>query len=120
MPVHARSVLVTTSVVLAAWLLAPTVRPVATAGRPTAAFAQPTSDSRERTFAFEGVAPGDQQAVEAAVAAAQPEAQRLVARVAGMVTVRVGSTGTGKLDAWARPLLLLGGQRRLRAAVHAA
>ena len=40
------------------------------------------------------VAPGDRQAVEAAIAAARPEARRLVEAVDGLVEVRVASLGS--------------------------
>ncbi|HTN26074.1 MAG TPA: hypothetical protein VL120_18940 [Solirubrobacteraceae bacterium] len=42
-----------------------------------------------------GVAPADQQVVRDAVAAARPEARRLVDLVAGLVEVRVGPPGPG-------------------------
>ena len=42
-----------------------------------------------------GVAPADQQVVLDAVAAARPEARRLVELVAGLVDVRVGTLGPG-------------------------
>jgi hypothetical protein len=42
-----------------------------------------------------GTPPADQQAVLAAVAAARPEARRLVERVAGLVTVSVGAPARG-------------------------
>ncbi len=57
--------------------------------------AGPTAASRARTFTFDGVAPGDQLAVLDAVARARPEARRLVAAVAGLVRVRVGTAGPG-------------------------
>jgi hypothetical protein len=46
------------------------------------------------TFA-PGTAPADQAAVLDAVAAARPEAQQLIGRVAGLTTVRVTPTGPG-------------------------
>jgi hypothetical protein len=48
---------------------------------------------RARSFRFAGVAPLDQQAFLTAVAAARPEARRLIDLVDGLVTVHVGPTG---------------------------
>jgi len=58
-------------------------------------FAIPTVGSRAQPISFDGVAPGDQQAVLAAVAGARPDARRLLDAVAGLVTVRVGPAGDG-------------------------
>ena len=50
--------------------------------------------ARRATFRFDPtVAPADRQAFLAAVAAARPEARRLVGLVDGLVVVRIGSTG---------------------------
>jgi hypothetical protein len=50
--------------------------------------------SRRAGFAFDPtVAPGDREAFLAAVAAARPEARRLIALVDGLVEVRIGPTG---------------------------
>jgi hypothetical protein len=55
-----------------------------------------TPAAREATFRFdEGVAPYDRAAVLGAVARARPEAQRLIALVDGLTTVRVGSPPSG-------------------------
>jgi hypothetical protein len=49
---------------------------------------------RRATFSFDpAVAPADRQAFLAAVAAARPEARRLIALVDGLVEVRIGPTG---------------------------
>jgi len=57
-----RSVLPVVLLAVAAWALPSTAQPVA--GSVAAApFAAPTPESRARTFAFEGVAPGDRHAV---------------------------------------------------------
>jgi hypothetical protein len=57
--------------------------------------ARPLSDGvRRATFSFDPtVAPADRQAFLAAVAAARPEARRLIALVDGLVEVRIGPTG---------------------------
>jgi len=83
-----RSVLPVALLVIAAWALRPIAQPAA-----GLVVAMPTPESRARTFAFEGVAPGDRDAILTAVAAARPEAQRLIGAVAGLVTVRVGKAG---------------------------
>jgi len=50
--------------------------------------------ARRATFRFDpAVAPADRQAFLAAVAAARPEARRLIGLVDGLVAVRIGSTG---------------------------
>jgi hypothetical protein len=50
--------------------------------------------TRRASFRFDpAVAPADRQAFLAAVAAARPDARRLVALVDGLVAVRIGSTG---------------------------
>ena len=52
-------------------------------------------DVRRAGFRFEPtVAPADRQAFLGAVAAARPEARRLIALVDGLVDVRIGPTGT--------------------------
>jgi len=87
-----RPVLLVLLLAVAAGALRSTAQPAA--GSVVAApFATPTPESRARTFAFEGVAPGDREAVLAAVAGARPEARRLIGAVAGLVTVRVGTAG---------------------------
>ncbi|MBA2349903.1 MAG: hypothetical protein H0V81_16625 [Solirubrobacterales bacterium] len=64
---------------------------------PTAsAFASPTAESRARGLRFEGVTPGDQQAVLAAIGRSRPEAQRLFDAVSGLIVVRVGPLGRGE------------------------
>jgi hypothetical protein len=50
---------------------------------------------RRATFRFDNVAPADRQAFLDAVAAARPEARRLIGLVDGLVEVRVGPTGVG-------------------------
>jgi hypothetical protein len=52
-----------------------------------------SEDIRRATFRFDGVAPPDQQVFLSAVAAARPEAQRLIGLVDGLVSVSVGPTG---------------------------
>ena len=53
-----------------------------------------TAQGREATFTFgPEVAPLDRQAILTAVAAARPEARRLIDLVDGLVTVHVGPTG---------------------------
>ena len=87
-----RSVLPVVLLAVAAWALPSTAQPVA--GSVAAArFAAPTPESRARTFAFEGVAPGDRDAILTAIASVRPEARRLIGAVAGLVTVRVGNAG---------------------------
>ncbi len=87
-----RSVMLVVLLAITAWALRPAAQPAA--GSVVAPlFAKPTPESRARTFAFEGVAPGDRAAILAAVAGARPEAQRLIGAVAGLVTVRVGTAG---------------------------
>lgn len=56
-------------------------------------FPAPTAETRTRTFTFPGVAPGDEQAIQAAIASARPEARRLIDAVAGLTTVGVGPAG---------------------------
>lgn len=52
-------------------------------------------DLRRRTLRFaDGVTPDDQAAIQAAITAARPEARRLIELVDGLVTVRVGPTGS--------------------------
>lgn len=80
------------TIVVVAWR--PATPPVASSAVPSA-FAAPTAGSRAQTITFDGVAPGDQQAVLAAVAGAKPDARRLIDAVAGLVTVRVGPAGDG-------------------------
>jgi hypothetical protein len=52
-----------------------------------------SEDARRATFRFDGVAPLDRQVFLSAVAAARPEAQRLIGLVDGLVSVSVGPTG---------------------------
>lgn len=81
---------------LAVLLVAVVVRgggPRALAGGHAFTYAEPTSQSRARGFTYEGVAPLDQQVIEAAVAGASPDARRLIAEVGGLVAIRVGSAG---------------------------
>lgn len=89
-----RSVLITLVVVVAAWVLQPATamdrRVITVVGRPPA----PTQASRAHGLAFDGVAAADQQVVLSAIASAQPEARRLLHAVDGLVTVRVGPTGS--------------------------
>lgn len=56
-------------------------------------FPVPSPESRARPLTFVGVAQADEQVVLAALAAARPEARRLVDAVAGLTTVRVGDAG---------------------------
>lgn len=63
------------------------------------AFAAPTDASRMRPLRFDGVAPGDQQAVLAAIGRARPEAQRLIEGVSGLTVVRVEPVGAGEAGA---------------------
>jgi hypothetical protein len=56
-----------------------------------------SEDARRATFRFDGVAPLDQQVFLSAVAAARPEAQRLIGLVDGLVRVSVGPTGPAAL-----------------------
>ena len=66
--------------------------PTLLAGTPTQAerIAQMrTPEELARTFTYEAVAPADQAAVATAVAAARPEAQRLIDLVDGRTTIRV-------------------------------
>ncbi len=87
-----RSLLLVLSLAVAAVALRPET-PAAEGTVAPAAFAAPTAGSRAQGVTFDGVAAGDQQAVLAAVAGAQPEARRLIDAVSGLVTVRVGSAG---------------------------
>ncbi|CAA9470541.1 MAG: hypothetical protein AVDCRST_MAG53-1250 [uncultured Solirubrobacteraceae bacterium] len=89
-----RSLLLVLAVVVAAVALRPATRP-AEGGVASAAFAAPTAGSRTQGVIFDGVSPGDRQAVLAAVAGAQPDARRLMNKVGGLVTVRVGPAGGG-------------------------
>lgn len=52
-----------------------------------------TADVRARSFTWDGVAPGDRAAIQAAIARARPDAQRLIAATDGLVTLRVGGAG---------------------------
>jgi hypothetical protein len=52
-----------------------------------------SEDARRATFRFDGVAPLDRQVFLSGVAAARPEAQRLIGLVDGLVSVSVGPTG---------------------------
>jgi hypothetical protein len=67
----------------------------ATAQRVGARFLSP--EARRATFRFDGVAPLDQQVFLSAVAAARPEARRLIGLVDGLVSVSVGPTGPAAL-----------------------
>jgi hypothetical protein len=58
-----------------------------------------SEDLRRATFRFDGVAPFDRQVFLSAVAAARPEAQRLIGLVDGLVSVSVGPTGPMSLGA---------------------
>jgi hypothetical protein len=60
-----------------------------------------SEDLRRATFRFDGVAPLDRQVFLSAVAAARPEAQRLIGLVDGLVSVSVGPTGPMSLGATA-------------------
>lgn len=57
------------------------------------AFAAPSAASKGQTFTWKAVAPSDQAAVVDAIARSRPEARALVAAVAGLVRVRVGTAG---------------------------
>ena len=71
---------------------------LAFAQRPDGAPATPAGAPASRTFAFApGVAPHERDAFLAAVAAARPDARRLIEAVDGQVTVRVGPTGDDAL-----------------------
>lgn len=76
---------------VAVWM----VRPATPAGTApiSSRFAEPTLASRAHGLTFDGVAPGDQRAVLAAIAAVTPSAERLIDDVSGLVTVRVGPIG---------------------------
>jgi hypothetical protein len=86
---HARVLLL---VPLLALAHAVTTRPVApTTARPTI-----RSEARSAGFTFgPSVSPVDRAAIEAAVAGARPEAQRLIAVVDGLTTLNVGGAGGG-------------------------
>lgn len=71
---------------IAVWALRPAP---AAPGVAVAAYVAPDAASRGRGLGFDGVTSGDQRVVLDAVSAARPEARRLVAAVAGLVTVRV-------------------------------
>lgn len=64
------------------------------AGPPAGGAPVLTDGARRATFAFDpAMAPADRDALTAAVAAARPEARRLVALVDGLVDLRVGPAG---------------------------
>lgn len=60
-----------------------------------APYAAPGPESRSRGLTFVAVAPQDERVVREALAAARPEARRLVDAVSGLVTIRVGPAGAG-------------------------
>ncbi len=89
--------LLAVAVLLCVWLTVPRSDGAATTAAPAAGtrYALKTLPPTASLRFAPNVAPSDQQAVRDAVAAAGPQARRLVALVAGLVTVSVGAPRPG-------------------------